>query len=113
MNNQTQMKRIAILVGTTFTAAAALPATAMADTSNPFEMQDLDGGYAVMSKASAEGKCGEGKCGEGETKASGEGKCGEGKCGAGESKASGEGKCGEGKCGAGESKASGEGKCGA
>ena len=102
--SKTINKPLAAALGAAFLASAALPAMAATET-NPFGNTPLDGGYDLVSKADAEGKCGEGKCGEGkcgEEKADQEGKCGEGKCG--EKKADKEGKCGEGKCG--------EGKCG-
>jgi uncharacterized low-complexity protein len=114
MNRDTQLKAIAVLVGTSFAAGAAVPAAA--DTgANPFAAQDLPQGYQLMSRAENEGKWGEGKCGgDAAAKAEGEGKCGEGKCGGdAAAKAEGEGKCGEGKCGgSATAKAEGEGKCG-
>ena len=87
------------------TAALGVSGAATADVSNPFGMQQLDGGYVQLAEAKAkDGKCGEGKCGDNktaETKAK-DGKCGEGKCGdnkAEEAEKVKEAKCGEGKCG--------------
>ncbi len=76
---------VAIALGAALGTSVAL----QADT-NPFALQDLDGGYMLLAEASggtktgAEGKCGEGKCGSNKDagdKKAGEGKCGEGKCG--------------------------------
>ncbi len=91
------MKPLAAAVGAAFMASAITIPMASA-SENPFQLNQLSGGYNLASKAEGEGKCGEGKCGEAkaEAKADGEGKCGEAKAAA---KADGEGKCGEGKCG--------------
>ncbi|MDT8282206.1 MAG: hypothetical protein RQ982_05260 [Gammaproteobacteria bacterium] len=101
-------KSLAVVLGTTFSAAMSASPVVNADA-NPFGMQNLEGGYIQVAEA-------EGKCGEGKGKAKAEGKCGEGKCGEGKDKAKAEGKCGEGKCGEGkaktEGKAKAEGKCG-
>jgi uncharacterized low-complexity protein len=108
MNRNDSMKKLAMVVGATFSAAAAMPASAQADGADAFALQDLGtDGYSVMARADVEGKCGEGKCGGSDAKASAEGKCG-----GSDSKASAEGKCGEGKCGGADAKASAEGKCG-
>ncbi|HCO61069.1 MAG TPA: hypothetical protein DIT58_12880, partial [Porticoccaceae bacterium] len=86
------MKPLAAAVGAAFMASAITAPVAVA-AENPFQLNQLSGGYNLASKAEGEGKCGEGKCGEGKcggdkakTKTKAEGKCGEGKCG--------EGKCG-------------------
>lgn len=84
MTTQTK-KPIAAAVGAAFLASVALSPLASA-TENPFQLNQLNGGYNLAEKAEGEGKCGEGKCGEG-------------KCGGEKPKAEGEGKCGEGKCG--------------
>ena len=68
-------KSLSTTAAITFAATMSASPLASADT-NPFGMQNLEGGYMQV----AEGKCGEGKCGEGK-KADKEGKCGEGKCG--------------------------------
>ena len=117
MSQKTNLKPLAIALGTAFVTTLAASPAANA-TENPFAMSDLSSGYMVAD--SMEGKCGEGKCGAaGEAEKAAEGKCGEGKCGAEKAaeKAT-EGKCGEGKCGAAgeagkvmEAKC-GEGKCG-
>jgi uncharacterized low-complexity protein len=84
MTAQTK-KPIAAAVGAAFLASVALSPLASA-TENPFQLNQLNGGYNLAEKTEGEGKCGEGKCGEG-------------KCGGEKPKAEGEGKCGEGKCG--------------
>ena len=89
-------KLLSIAVGTTFVATVSTGAALGAQ--NPFEMNELSGGYQVAMSIMPEGMCGD---------KDGEGKCGEGKCGADKKKAEGkcggdkkkEGKCGEGKCG--------------
>ena len=107
---KTMKKSLSTAAGITFVATMSASPVANADT-NPFGMQNLEGGYMQV----AEGKCGEGKCGGKKAKEAkcGEGKCGEGKCGEGK-KAGKEGKCGEGKCGGDKAKEAkcGEGKCG-
>jgi len=88
MSKKTTLKPVAAALGTTFIVAMSASPIANA-AENPFQLNELSGGYMVAD--GHEGKCGEkegeGKCGEKE----GEGKCGE--------KESSEGKCGEGKCG--------------
>ncbi len=97
-------KSLSAALGTTFIAAMAASPVTNAET-NPFGMQNIEGGYMQV----ADGKCGEGKCGEGKMKMkkekAKEAKCGEshkkemeGKCGE-KKKMKKEGKCGEGKCG--------------
>ena len=100
----TMKKSLSAALGTTFIAAMAASPVVNADT-NPFGMQNIEGGYMQV----ADGKCGEGKMEMKKEKAK-EAKCGEshkkemeGKCG-GEKKKEmkkmkKEGKCGEGKCG--------------
>jgi uncharacterized low-complexity protein len=109
-------KPLAAALGAAFLATSVAPLASAAV--NPFEAQQLRGGYDLPNyDKHKEGKCGEGKCGD--KKAEGtcggdkakEGNCGgdkamEGNCGGdkakegncGGSKAK-EGKCGEGKCG--------------
>ena len=100
MSTKSNLKPIAVAIGTTFAVSLALSPIAGA-TENPFNVTELSNGYMVAGHE--EGKCGESKENE-EEKAkdedkdtSAEGKCGEGKCG--EKRKAHEGKCGEGKCG--------------
>jgi len=120
MNRKVNLKPIAAALGTTFAVSLVASPIAIAG-GNPFNINDLSGGYMVADhdkaaeggdkKAEGEGNCGEGKSGEEHGKdESAEGKCGEGKCG--EKRKAHEGKCGEGKCGEGKEKKEGEGKCG-
>ena len=58
------MKPLAAAVGAAFMASAiTVPVASAAE--NPFQLNQLSGGYNLASKAEGEGKCGEGKCGEG------------------------------------------------
>lgn len=69
------MKPLAAAVGAAFMASAiVIPMASASD--NPFQLNQLSGGYNLATKAEGEGKCGEGKAA---AKADGEGKCGEGK----------------------------------
>ncbi len=97
------IKPVSLAVGTAFVATlAASNASAEVNTTNPFAINELSGGYMQLAygggskdkeskDAESKEKEGEGKCGS-NMKKDGEGKCG-GK------KSEKEGKCGEGKCG--------------
>ena len=79
------LKPITVALGATFAVSAAHA------VENPFQLNELNGGYMVAAdkgkEHKGEGSCGEGSCGgkEGE-KGKGEGSCGEGSCGGKEGK---------------------------
>jgi uncharacterized low-complexity protein len=105
------MKSVSLVLGTAFvTSLVATNLSAEINTSNPFAMNELSGGYMQLADANNAGKSDqEGKYGD--KKSEKEGKCGEGKCGSkGEMKKDMEGKCG-GKKSDKDGKY-GEGKCG-
>jgi uncharacterized low-complexity protein len=100
MKSKRNRNTVAALAGSAFVTTLGLAGAAYAADTNPFQADDLTGGYLLTAAPDAEGKCGEGKCGAaGDDKDGAEGKCGEGKCGADSDDKDGEGKCGEGKCG--------------
>ena len=97
MSHKLNKNAFTLAIGATALASSMAVSTASA---NPFEMNQLEGGYQQTAAQGIVGAKGtEGKCGGNKSK---EGSCGgdkakEGSCGG--DKAKGEGKCGEGKCG--------------
>jgi uncharacterized low-complexity protein len=103
-------------------ATAMFSTAAMAETSNPFMIDQVATGLEHADYGKEDGKCGEGKCGgdmkQGDAKCGGDMKETDAKCGGdmkqGHAKCGGDMKEGEGKCG-GDMKKSGDmkdGKCG-
>ncbi len=104
------IKPASLALGTALVTSLAAGQLSASETTNPFTLTELSGGYMQLADASSADKTvQEGKCGN--KKPEQEGKCGEGKCGnkndmkknmegkCGGKKAEQEGKCGEGKCG--------------
>ena len=107
------MKPVAAAIGAAFVGSMMLAGTANA-ASNPFSLNELNGGYAQIAQSAKEGKCGAGKCGGSKAaEKTMEGKCGAGKCGGSAAPKAAEGKCGAGKCGGSAAPKAAEGKCGA